>query len=84
MSPWRVTGTLAVSAGLVVISVAWFAVGLVHETPAVLGWLPLVPAVPVGAALAWRTGTARGPFWRYVAVGLLGALAGVAGALLLV
>jgi diguanylate cyclase (GGDEF)-like protein len=71
VSPWRMTRTLAVALGLVVIAAIWFAIGLTRFTPPVLGWLPLLISVPVAALTSWRAASQGRTFWRYVSVGVL-------------
>jgi diguanylate cyclase len=76
VAPPRVTGPLAVTAALLVLATLWFGVGLLHRTPALLGWATLLGSVPVAAVSSWRAGGPRGghparTFWRYVSVGLV-------------
>ncbi|BCJ47007.1 hypothetical protein GCM10010168_34730 [Actinoplanes ianthinogenes] len=76
--PWRLTRTLAAAGGLVGLAAIWFCIGLIHPTPPVVGWLPLLVAVPVAAVTSWRAaGLGRG-MWRYASVGitLIGLAAG--------
>jgi diguanylate cyclase (GGDEF)-like protein len=69
--PWRLTPAFVVTAGLVVLSVLWFAVGLVRPTPSLVGWLPLTGSVPIAVVAAWRAaGPGTRTFWRYAAVGM--------------
>ncbi|GAA2704701.1 putative bifunctional diguanylate cyclase/phosphodiesterase [Actinoplanes palleronii] len=74
--PWRLTRTLAVAGGLVLVGALWFCVGLTHHTPPVFGWLPLAVAVPVATATSWRAAAEGRTMWRYVSAGIL--LIGVA------
>jgi diguanylate cyclase len=69
--PWRITRPLAVIGVLVVLSSIWFSFGLVHRTPPLIGWLPLLVTVPVAAHTSWRAAHSGRAFWRYVSVGLL-------------
>ncbi|MGX6602672.1 putative bifunctional diguanylate cyclase/phosphodiesterase [Micromonosporaceae bacterium Da 78-11] len=77
--PWRSTRTLVVSLAVAVVGAAWFTLGLTRTVPGIIGWLPLLVAVPVAAVASWRAGTPTRTFWRYVSVGisLLGIAAGL-------
>jgi diguanylate cyclase (GGDEF)-like protein len=69
--PWRPTRALVVCSGLVVIAVIWFAIGLVRDTPPVLGWLPLLISVPIAVVASWRAAGGGRTLWRYVSAGIL-------------
>ncbi|MEU4689604.1 EAL domain-containing protein [Actinoplanes sp. NPDC023714] len=79
MPPFRLTRTLAVSAGVVVISAIWFAIGLARPTPPAIGWLSLLVAVPVAGYISWRAAARGRTFWRYMAVGIVLLGLGAAG-----
>jgi diguanylate cyclase (GGDEF)-like protein len=73
---WRFTRTITVALGVSLVEGAFFWFGLIRPMPGILGWLPLLVAVPVAAAASWRAGALGRQFWRYVSVGV--ALIGVA------
>jgi diguanylate cyclase (GGDEF)-like protein len=77
--PWRMTRTLTTGASVVVVAGIWFSIGLMWRTPAVLGWLPLLIAVPVAAAVSWRASHHGRTFWRYVSAGIVLIGLGAAG-----
>ncbi len=60
-----------------VIEAIFFSLGLVREIPGIVGWLPLLVAVPVAATASWRAGAHGRTFWRYVSAGMI--LIGLAG-----
>ncbi|MBB2946648.1 diguanylate cyclase (GGDEF)-like protein [Actinoplanes lutulentus] len=71
VTPWRLTRTLAVASGALVIAAIWFSIGLTRRTPDVIGWLPPVVSVAVSVRTAWQAGRDGRTFWRYVAIGVL-------------
>jgi diguanylate cyclase (GGDEF)-like protein len=76
---WRPTRPLTVAAAMVVAGAIWFGAGLLHRTPAVAGWLPLLVSVPVAAVACWRAGGQGRTFWRYMSVGIVLIGLGAAG-----
>jgi diguanylate cyclase len=67
---WRLTRTLAIGGGLVVFGVLWFTAGLIRQTPAVIGWLPLAVAVPNAMIISWRAAEHGRTMWRYASAGI--------------
>ncbi|WP_436535176.1 putative bifunctional diguanylate cyclase/phosphodiesterase [Actinoplanes sp. HUAS TT8] len=76
---WRLTRTLALAGGLVLACAAWFSVGLIVRTPPVIGWLPLLIAVPNAMLTSWRAADHERTMWRYVSVGIVLIGLGAAG-----
>jgi diguanylate cyclase (GGDEF)-like protein len=66
----RTSRAVAASGLLVVAASATFAAGLIHPIPAVLGWLPLLGAVPIAVVASWRAGGQGRTFWKYMSVGM--------------
>ncbi|BCY08281.1 bifunctional diguanylate cyclase/phosphodiesterase [Actinoplanes sp. L3-i22] len=77
--PWRLTRTLVLSGGLVVVAAIWFSIGLMVRTPPAIGWLPLLVAVPVAMVTSWRASAQGRTMWRYNAVGIVLIGLGAAG-----
>ena len=69
--PWRLTRTLGLAVGLVVVTAIWFTIGLLHRVPPVIGWLPLLVAVPNAAVISWRAAGEGRTYWRYASVGIV-------------
>lgn len=69
--PWRLTRTLAAALGLLIVAAIWFTVGLLHPTPPVLGWLPLLVTVPLAGVTSWQAAKNGRAFWRYISVGIV-------------
>ncbi|MEV4349541.1 EAL domain-containing protein [Actinoplanes sp. NPDC049596] len=67
----RLTRTLGVAGGLVVVAAVWFAIGLARPTPPIVGWLPLLVSVPVAAVTCRRASAQGRTYWRYAAVGIV-------------
>jgi diguanylate cyclase (GGDEF)-like protein len=76
--PWRFTRPIGVALAVALAETGWFTLGMVRPTPGIVGWLPLLVAVPVAAVASWRAGARGRTFWRYVSVGisLIGIAAG--------
>ncbi|WP_250030746.1 putative bifunctional diguanylate cyclase/phosphodiesterase [Paractinoplanes maris] len=63
--------------GALIIAGLWFCVGLVRQTPSLLGWIPVVIAVGTAAAVSWRASHQGRSYWRYASIGIV--LIGVGG-----
>ncbi|MGK5684282.1 putative bifunctional diguanylate cyclase/phosphodiesterase [Actinoplanes sp. URMC 104] len=65
------TRALALSVGVLVVAALWFGVGLMRHTPSVLGWLGVLVAVSLAAAVSWQASREGRSYWRYASVGIL-------------
>src|SRR5687768_3207868 len=69
--PFRLTRTVVVAVVVLVLACVWFAGGLLHQPPTLVGWLPLLVAVPLAARASWRASGEGRNYWRYVSAGIV-------------